>query len=202
MLVKFLGTVPYLETQIAMQEFVASSNDDTEDEIWLLEHPAVYTQGTACDMQTFIPSDIPIVKSDRGGQITYHGMGQIIMYTLINLKRSHLGVKALVELLEQAVIELLSGYKLRATRKEGAPGVYINDAKIAALGLRVRKGFSYHGLSLNVKMDLSPFDNIDPCGYQGLKVTHLASFNNQIAIDVVQQGLLDNFQKLLNSREA
>lgn len=199
MLIKDLGIVSYLETQQAMQDYVANADSDTQDQLWLLEHEPVYTQGTACKLQTLLPSDIPVVKSDRGGQITYHGPGQIIMYTLINLKKSRLGVKSLVDSLEQAVINLLDQYGVRAQRKENAPGVYVNEAKIAALGLRVKKGFSYHGLSLNVNMDLSPFNNIDPCGYQGLKVSQLSDFDADASISVVKQQLVESFQTILES---
>lgn len=202
MLIRDLGLVPYLETQAAMQEFVAVATSETEDEMWLLEHPPVYTQGTGCNLNTFVPSAIPMVKSDRGGQITYHGPGQLVLYTLMNLKRNNLGIKTLVKLLEQSVIDLLKGYQINAVRKEGAPGVYVDGAKIAALGLRVKKGFSYHGLSFNVDMDLSPFNNIDPCGYQGLKVTQLSDFQfahwqESFSIESVQQKLVGHFQRLL-----
>jgi len=179
MKVKYLGRVDYLSTQQAMQQFVQNSAQDTESEIWLLEHNPVYTQGTACDSVTLAPSDIPVVKSDRGGQITYHGPGQLIMYVMLNLKKSDLGVKLLVNALEQSVIDYLGRFDVIAERKEGAPGVYIDGDKISALGLRVKKGFSYHGLSLNVSMDLTPFNNIDPCGYQGMQVTQLQNVIKQ-----------------------
>lgn len=184
-----------------MQEFVASAGSETEDELWLLEHEPVYTQGTACKLQTLLPSDIPVVKSDRGGQITYHGPGQIIMYTLMNLKKNRLGVKALVDSLEQAVINLLEQYGINAQRKENAPGVYVDDTKIAALGLRVKKGFSYHGLSLNVNMNLAPFKNIDPCGYQGLKVSQLSDYNVDTSLVSVKHQLVESFQKVLEGIE-
>ena len=171
--VRALGLVDYLETQQRMRSFCDAASTETGDEIWLLEHPRVYTQGTACDQQTLMPSNIPIVASDRGGQITYHGPGQIVMYPLLSLRRHELTVKGLVTTLEQAVINLSQGWNIAAERQEGAPGIYVAGEKISALGLRIRRGWSYHGLSLNVDMDLQPFANIDPCGYVGLRTTQL-----------------------------
>ncbi len=175
--VSWFGEVPYPESHAAMMTYAAERSGDDPDQIWLLEHPEVYTQGTACDLGTFIPSEIPVVKTDRGGQITYHGPGQIVMYPLLHLKNHNLGVKALVRALEQCVIDELASHDLVAQRREDAPGVYINQAKIAALGLRIRRGNSYHGLSFNLDMDLTPFTNIDPCGYQGLQVAQLSEFD-------------------------
>ncbi len=200
MKVKKLGLTPYLTAQTAMQSFVEQSTPETEDEIWFVEHPPVYTQGTACDLNTLIASDIPVVKSDRGGQITYHGPGQIVMYVLLNVKRNGLGVKGLVEALEQTMIDVLASYQILADRLTGAPGVYVNGAKIGALGLRVRKGFSYHGLSLNVDMDLKPFHNIDPCGYKDMPVTQVKDqlvSSKKISTADIQQALLDSLQSFL-----
>jgi lipoyl(octanoyl) transferase len=202
MIVKHLGQVDYLQTQQRMQAFVNASQIDTEDEIWLLEHPPVYTQGTACDAVTLTESAIPIVQSDRGGQITYHGPGQVIMYVLLNLKRQQLNVKSLVSVLEQSVIDLLDTLGVQAARKEDAPGVYVDGAKIAALGLRVKRGFSYHGLSLNIDMDLSPFKNIDPCGYAGLEVTQVKDVispdrQNSLTKQTIAEQLLNSFQAQL-----
>ena len=202
MIVHQLGLKLYAETQTAMQSFVELSDKETPDEIWFVQHPPVYTQGTACDLTALMESDIPLVKSDRGGQITYHGPGQIVMYVMLNLKRHGLGVKALVDMLEQTMINVLDSFEIVAVRKQGAPGVYVEGAKIGALGLRFRKGFSYHGLSLNVDMDLSPFQNIDPCGYQDLPVTqikdhldrHLAE---KLSLETVQQALHKEFLSLL-----
>lgn len=171
--VRWFGVVPYQESHAAMMDYATTRSPDDPDQIWLLEHPPVYTQGTACDLNTFIASHIPVVKTDRGGQITYHGPGQIVMYPLLHLKSHSIGVKALVNSLEQCAIDLLAGMGIYAERREDAPGVYVDQAKIAALGLRIRRGNSYHGLSFNVDMDLAPFSNIDPCGYQGLKVARL-----------------------------
>ena len=197
--VQQLGLTPYIETQPAMQTYVEQSDQTTSDEIWFVEHPPVYTQGTACDLKTLIASDIPLVKSDRGGQITYHGPGQIVMYVMLNLKRHGLGVKVLVEKLEQVMINVLADLGITAIRKEGAPGVYVDGAKIGALGLRFRKGFSYHGLSLNVDMDLSPFQNIDPCGYQGMPVTQINDqVAKQVSLTFVQQSMYREFLNLLS----
>ncbi len=171
---KWFGEVEYQVSHDAMKEYATTRTEHCPDELWLLEHPRVYTQGTACDQSTFVDSGIPIVKTDRGGQITYHGPGQIVMYVLLNLKRHKLGIKALVAALEQCVIDVLASYDLQSVRRKDAPGVYIDDAKIAALGLRIRRGNSYHGLSLNIDMDMTPFTNIDPCGYQDLQVAQLS----------------------------
>jgi lipoyl(octanoyl) transferase len=171
--VEAYGLTDYIHALDAMRDYSNQRDESAPDRIWLIEHPPVYTQGTACEQQTLLPSDIPIVKTDRGGQITYHGPGQIVMYPLLNLRRFGSGVKSLVNSLEQSVIETLAEFSVSANRREDAPGVYVEQAKIAALGLRLRKGNSYHGLSFNIDMDLSPFANIDPCGYQGLQVTQL-----------------------------
>ncbi|HAU67430.1 MAG: lipoyl(octanoyl) transferase LipB [Arenicella sp.] len=182
-----IGVQAYLQTQQRMQARAAMDRASRSNQIWLLEHSAVYTQGTSCQQQTLLPSDIPVVKSDRGGQITYHGPGQIVMYPLLNLKELGLGVKSLVNTLEQAAIDVLHESKIDAKRRKSAPGVYVDSAKIAALGLRVKNGMSYHGLSFNYAMDLTPFSNIDPCGFKGLEVTQ---FKDQVAT-----GLFDDAHK-------
>jgi lipoyl(octanoyl) transferase len=171
--VRRLGLADYESVWREMQAFTAGRNPDTPDELWLVEHPPVYTLGIAAKAEHLprIDQGIPIVKSDRGGQITYHGPGQVVIYTLLDLRRRRLGVRALVRKLERAVIELLAEHGVSATGLEDAPGVYVDGSKVAALGLRIRKGCAYHGLSLNVDMDLSPFDAINPCGYPGLLVT-------------------------------
>lgn len=157
-----------------MRHFTDTRTPDTTDEIWLVEHPPVYTQGQAGKPEhLLVPNDIPLVQTDRGGQITYHGPGQLVAYPLLNLKRRKLGVRDLVTLLEQSVIELLAEYGLESAARPDAPGVYVAQRKVASLGLRVRKGCSYHGVSINVDMDLSPFTNINPCGYAGLAMTQL-----------------------------
>lgn len=172
-IVRRLGLQPYVSTWHAMQDFTASRTDATPDELWLLEHPPVYTLGR--NAKSGAPAgDIPIVPVDRGGDITYHGPGQCVLYALIDLRRRGMGVKTLVELLERSVLDLLADHGLAGERRAGAPGVYVGGRKLAALGLRVRNGRSYHGLSLNVAMALAPFARIAPCGFAGLEVTQLA----------------------------
>jgi lipoyl(octanoyl) transferase len=168
------GAVDYAACLADMQTFTDQRDADTPDELWLVEHPPVFTLGLAGKPEHVLDAgDIPVVRCDRGGQITYHGPGQVVLYALLDLNRAGLGVKALVTLLEQAVIDLLAGFDITAERRPGAPGVYVAGAKIAALGLRVRRGCCYHGLSFNVAMDLAPFTRINPCGYAGLAVTQL-----------------------------
>lgn len=192
--VEHFACVDYQTAFNAMRDYSDKRDDTSADKIWLLEHPSVYTQGTACHQQTLFPSDIPVVKTDRGGQITYHGQGQLVMYPLLKLRRFGVGVKALVNALEQSVIDTLETYHIDARRRADAPGVYVDHAKIAALGLRIRRGNSYHGLSLNVDMDLSPFKNIDPCGFQGLAVTQVQDHTKQtISKKVIAEQLLENF---------
>jgi lipoyl(octanoyl) transferase len=173
--IKPLGTVDYEPTWRAMQEFTARRDARTPDEIWVLQHPPVYTLGIAGRAEHLPRADngIPIIKVDRGGQITYHGPGQVVIYLLLDMRRLSLAVRPLVRRMEQAVIDLLAGYGLAAQGRTEAPGVYVNGAKIAALGLRIKSGCCYHGLALNVDMDLAPFHSIDPCGYPGLEVTQM-----------------------------
>ena len=176
--VKRLGRVDYQPTFQAMQDFTASRTVETPDEIWIVEHPPVYTLGQAGKPEHILKDvGIPIVKIDRGGQVTYHGPGQVVIYLLLDLARLKIKVRELVTAIEQAVIDLLANCGVTAERRDGAPGVYVGEAKIAALGLRIRNGCSYHGVSLNVDMDLSPFAAINPCGYAGLKVIQTKDFN-------------------------
>jgi lipoyl(octanoyl) transferase len=171
-IVRSLGRVEYEPTWRAMQAFTAQRTPDTPDEIWLLEHPPVFTQGQAGKPEHLIAAtQIPVIPIDRGGQITYHGPGQAVVYVLVDLRRRGYGVRDLVTRMEQAVIDLLAAQGVTAERLAGAPGVYADGAKIAALGLRVRQGCTYHGLALNVDMDLRPFAAINPCGYAGMRVT-------------------------------
>lgn len=157
-----------------MQRFTDTRSTDTPDELWLLQHPPVYTLGQAGKREHLLNTgNIPVYPIDRGGQVTYHGIGQLIVYVLMNIKRRNWGVKKLVFALEQAVIDYLASQNLSGNRRENAPGVYVDERKIASLGLRIRRGCSYHGLSLNVDMDLTPFQGINPCGYAGLEVTQL-----------------------------
>jgi len=170
--IRRLGRVDYEPTWHAMREFTAARTPESPDELWVVEHPPVFTLGQA-GKREHILSDvgIPVVKIDRGGQVTYHGPGQVVIYLLLDLQRLKIKVRELVTAIEQAIIDALADSGIAAERRAGAPGVYVADAKVAALGLRIRNGCSYHGLSLNVDMDLSPFSAINPCGYAGLKVT-------------------------------
>ncbi|HLY96307.1 MAG TPA: lipoyl(octanoyl) transferase LipB [Sideroxyarcus sp.] len=191
--IKSLGMVDYEPTWRAMQHFTAERTADTQDEIWLVQHPPVYTQGQAGKPEHLLnPTDIPVVKIDRGGQITYHGPGQIVAYLLLDLHRWKINVRELVRLMEQAVIDLLAEYGVTAHGREDAPGVYVGDAKIASLGLKIKKGCSYHGLALNVDMDLSPFDNINPCGYEGLRVTQCIELGMTVQLEELQAELTQN----------
>jgi lipoyl(octanoyl) transferase len=173
-LIRQLNLVPFEPTYQAMQQFTNTRDADTPDELWLLEHPPVYTLGQAGKFEHLLnTNNIPVYKIDRGGQVTYHAPGQLIVYILMDIKRRKLGVKQLIRAMEQAVIDYLASKNIQATRRDKAPGVYVEQYKIAALGLRIRHGCSYHGLSFNVDMDLSPFKGINPCGYEGLEVTQL-----------------------------
>lgn len=177
MLVKNLGRSDYRATWDAMKKFTDSRDAGSDDQLWLTEHDPVFTQGLNGRAEHLLsPGDIPVIQIDRGGQVTYHGPGQLLLYCLLDIARLGLGVKSLVAMLENTVIELLRHYDIDAHARPGAPGVYVGEAKIAALGLRIRKGCCYHGLSLNVDMDLEPFSRINPCGYHGLEVTQLKNF--------------------------
>ena len=183
-IIRPLGQVDYLPTWHAMQDFTARRNPGTDDEIWLLEHPPVYTLGQAgLAEQLLQQSDIPLLRIDRGGQITYHAPGQLIAYLLIDIKRRGYGVRELVRRMEQAIIDLLHTEQIPAQRRDNAPGVYVNNAKIAALGLRIKRGCSYHGLALNIDMDLTPFMQINPCGYRDMAVTQMRDFGVSATID-------------------
>jgi lipoyl(octanoyl) transferase len=199
-LVRDLGMLDFESAWAQMRRFTDARNAGTPDEIWLLQHPSVYTYGVA-GRPEHLPraaTGIPVVKTDRGGQVTYHGPGQVIAYTLIDLRRSGLTVRALVGRLEQAVLDLLESYALRGERREHAPGVYVGGAKIAALGLRIRGGCSYHGLSLNVDLDLAPFSAIDPCGYPGLAVTRLRDHGVDEPVQRVAQRLGEQLMRQLS----
>jgi lipoyl(octanoyl) transferase len=195
--VRHLGRVEYEPTWRAMQAFTAQRSPDTPDELWLLEHPPVYTQGQAGKPEHLIAAtDIPVIPIDRGGQITYHGPGQVVAYVLVDLRRRGYGIRELVTRMEQAVIDLLAIQGVTAARLAGAPGVYVGGAKIAALGLRVKHGCTYHGLALNVAMDLSPFGAINPCGYAGMRVTQCRDLGVKGSLNTLGQALT---QDLLNS---
>ena len=172
-----LGLVPYESTWHKMQTFTEQRNESTLDEIWLLEHPPVFTQGQAGKAEHLLNTgDIPVVKVDRGGQVTYHGPGQLVAYILIDIKRAKIGVRQLVTAIEQAIVDALSQYGIDAAAKSDAPGVYVDGKKIASLGLRIKKGRSFHGLALNIDMSLEPFLRINPCGYAGLAMVQLKDF--------------------------
>jgi len=174
LIVRHLGLVDYLPTLEAMRTLTAERDETTPDEIWLLQHPQVFTQGQAGKPEHLLaPGDIPVVQVERGGQVTFHGPGQLVGYLMLDLRRLDLGVRELVTLMEQALVEVLAGYGVEAAPKADAPGVYVGGDKIASLGLRVRRGCSFHGLALNVDMDMTPFGRINPCGYAGLKMTQL-----------------------------
>jgi lipoyl(octanoyl) transferase len=197
--VKRLGRVDYEPTWRAMQAFTAARITDTADEIWVVEHPPVYTVGVA-GRNAHLPrerSDIPLVRIDRGGQITYHGPGQVVVYLLLDMRRRGLTVRPLVRLMETGVIDSLADFGIAAAGRVDAPGVYVGPAKIAALGLRVTRGSCYHGLALNVDMDLSPFSDIDPCGYPGLAVTQLRDLGIDASMELVTDKLTQHLMRLL-----
>lgn len=202
-LVRRLGLVEYLPTWQAMKDFTAARTADTADEIWLLQHPPVYTLGLNGKREHLLQDvDIPIVKIDRGGQVTYHGPGQIVAYLLLDMRRLKLGVRELVRKMEQGVIKLLADYGVAAEGRVDAPGVYVNGAKIAALGLKIRNGCCYHGLALNVDMDLSPFRAINPCGYPGLEVTQTRDLGIPDSVDALSGKLADKLIEQLNQGPA
>jgi len=195
----YLGLNEYEPVWRAMQKFTDDRDQHTCDELWMVEHPAVFTQGQAGKPEHVLnPGDIPIIQVDRGGQVTYHGPGQIVIYPLIDLKRHKIGIKALVHGIEESLIRTMAFYGIIANRREKAPGVYSNDKKIASLGLRVRKGCTFHGLAFNIRMDLEPFLRINPCGYAGLKVTQLSELNSSVKMPEVQEQLIKHLCEILN----
>ena len=179
LIVRYLGRVDYEPVWRAMAEYTNERTKDSPDELWIVEHPPVFTQGQAGKAEhVLMPGDIPVVQVDRGGQVTYHGPGQVVGYPLIDLKRAGIGVRELVTRTENSLISVLADLGIEAYAKPDAPGVYVDEAKIASLGFRIRRGCSYHGLSLNVKMDLSPYQRINPCGYQGLQMTQTSTLSD------------------------
>lgn len=189
---RFLGLVEYETTWRAMQRFTAERTADTPDELWLVQHPPVFTQGQAGKPEHLLNlTDIPVVQIDRGGQITYHGPGQIIAYLLLDLRRQKLNVRELVRRMEQSVIDLLADHGVTAKGREEAPGVYVGPAKIASLGLKIRHGCCYHGLAFNVEMDLTPFHYINPCGYAGLRVTQARELGIATPLAELERQLAD-----------
>ena len=199
-LVRNLGLQPYEPVSQAMHDFTDRRDDTTPDEIWLVEHLPVFTQGQAGKAEHLLMTgDIPVIQSDRGGQVTYHGPGQQVMYVLLNLKRRKLGVRELVTLLEQTVVNTLAEYDIDAHPRADAPGVYVGEMKICSLGLRIRKGCSFHGLALNINMDLAPFQRINPCGYAGMEMTQMRQWVDTATPDNIRPVLLKNFLALLNN---
>ncbi len=191
LLLRRLGRCEYRPVFDAMRAFTDGRDATTPDELWWVEHPPVFTQGVAGKPEHLLaPGDIPVVRADRGGQVTYHGPGQLVVYCLLDVRRLGLGARALVTILEQAVIELLAAHGIVAQARPDAPGVYLEGAKVASLGLRIRQGRSYHGLSLNVAMDLEPFSRINPCGYPGLRVTQLRDFGVELTLEAAAEALL------------
>lgn len=198
LLIRQLGLQPWAPLSQAMHDFTDQRGESTPDEIWLVEHLPVFTQGQAGKAEHLLmPGDIPVMQSDRGGQVTYHGPGQQVMYVLINLKRRKIGVRQLVTAIEETVIATLSHFGITAAARPDAPGVYVQDQKICSLGLRIRNGCSFHGLALNVDMDLTPFQRINPCGYAGLEMTQLSAFKPGVTLADVQPQLIAHFARLL-----
>jgi lipoyl(octanoyl) transferase len=198
LLLRRLGQCEYRSVFDAMRAFTDSRDAATPDELWWVEHPPVFTQGLAGKPEHLLaPGDIPIIQVDRGGQVTYHGPGQLVVYCLLDVRRLGLSVRALVTMLEQSVIELLAARDVVAQARPDAPGVYVAGAKVASLGLRIRQGRSYHGLSLNVDMDLEPFSRINPCGYSGLRVTQLHDFGIGLTVDAAAEDLLPRLGRKL-----
>jgi lipoyl(octanoyl) transferase len=200
LVIRHPGLVDYTQAWRDMQAFTDRRDANTPDELWFLEHPPVFTQGrNGKDEHLHDPGNIPVIQVDRGGQVTYHGPGQLVVYTLLDIRRRQLGVQSLVRQLEQAVIDMLTDHGVTGERRDKAPGVYVEGSKVAALGLRVRRGCSFHGLALNVDMDLSPFTLIDPCGFQGLKVTQLRDLGLDLTVQQAADEFQEHFERLMNS---
>jgi len=198
LIIRNLGQRDYVPVWREMQAFTAARTQDTPDELWIVEHPPVFTLGLNGKAKHLLnPGDIPVIKVDRGGQVTYHGPGQLVVYTLLDIQRRHLGVKELVRYIEQAIIALLADYGIQAEGREDAPGVYVAGAKIAALGLRIKKGRTYHGLALNIRMDLSPFSQINPCGYVGMTVTQTRDLGISASLAELRDHLLEHLRTIL-----
>ncbi|MCW8108627.1 lipoyl(octanoyl) transferase LipB [Alteromonas ponticola] len=201
--IRHLHRQPYLKVWQAMQALTDQRDANTADEIWLVEHEPVFTQGQAGkEEHILMPGDIPVVKVDRGGQVTYHGPGQLVVYLMIDIKRGRLGVRHLVNAMENAVINLLAEYHIQAQAKKDAPGVYVEDKKVCSVGLRIRRGCSFHGLALNVHMDLSPFTRINPCGYAGLEMVDLHTLNGPSSLTQTAPILINKLLGELNITES
>ena len=200
MIIRQLNNIDYVDVWHAMQNFTDNRDEHTADELWLVEHPPVFTQGQAGkDEHVLMPGDIPVVKVDRGGQVTYHGPGQQVIYFMINLRRRKMGVRELVTLIENGIIASMADFGIKAKAKSDAPGVYVDGKKIASLGLRVRKGCSFHGLALNVNMDLSPFQRINPCGYQGLEMIQTIDLQGPSSVEQAGNSLVKHLSELLQT---
>ena len=198
LVVRSLGIMEYEPVWEAMRKFVSERTTETTSEFWLVEHPPVFTQGQAGKAEHILDSgDIPVIQTDRGGQVTYHGPGQAVIYLLLDLREAGIGIKTLVNRIEQAVINLLANHGIRGERRDGAPGIYVKEQKIASIGLRVKRFSTYHGVSLNVAMDLEPFSRINPCGYSGLDVTDLKSLGVETKIDKIYTELTTELATLL-----
>lgn len=199
LLIRQLGLQPWAPVSQAMHDFTNQRDEDTPDEIWLVEHLPVFTQGQAGKAEHLLgPGDIPVMQSDRGGQVTYHGPGQQVMYVLLNLKRRKTGVRQLVTAIEQTVVATLAHFDIEAAARPDAPGVYVSGKKICSLGLRIRNGCSFHGLALNVDMDLSPFHRINPCGYAGLEMTQVSDLKAGTTLADIQPLLIEHFARQLS----
>lgn len=201
LIVRSLGRQPYSQTWEAMKSFTADRDEGTTDELWCLEHPPVYTQGQAGKAEHILaPGNIPVIQVDRGGQVTYHGPGQLVVYLMIGLTRRKMGVRTLVSLIEQAIVRTLAEQGVKAEPRADAPGVYVGDAKIASLGLRVRRGCSFHGLALNVDMDMEPFRRINPCGYAGLAMCQVSDFVDFASVADIERRLVAQLVSGLGSQ--
>ena len=198
LIIRELGQREYEPVWHEMQTFNQTRDQQTKDELWIVEHPPVFTLGLNGKNEHILDAgNIPVIEVDRGGQVTYHGPGQLVIYPLLNIERRKIGVRQLVSILEQTVIDLLSSYNIHAQSRSDAPGVYVNDAKIAALGLRIKRCCSYHGLSLNINMDLEPFSRINPCGYAGMAVTQCSDLGIHDSFDSISQNLVALLSKSL-----
>ena len=195
---RYLGRQDYVPLWHAMQEFTDKRDDSTADEIWFCEHPPVFTMGLNASKEHLLaPGDIPVVQIDRGGQVTYHGPGQLMVYPLIDIRRANIGVRKLVTALEQSVVDLAAAHDVKATARPDAPGVYVNGNKLASVGLRIRRGASFHGMALNVDADLEPFSRINPCGYAELEMTDLSRLGIELQLEQAAQELLPYFMEHL-----
>ncbi|ARD21329.1 MULTISPECIES: lipoyl(octanoyl) transferase LipB [Shewanella] len=200
--IRHLGRQDYESVWHAMQAYTDNRDSDSNDELWIVEHSPVFTQGQAGKSEHILnPGDIPVIQVDRGGQVTYHGPGQLVVYPLIDIKRSKLGVRQLVNNIEQSIVDMLAMYDVNAYAKADAPGVYVDERKVASLGLRIRKGCSFHGLALNVDMDLAPFQRINPCGYAGLEMVQCKALGGPQTVTEAGEKLIQTLSKVLGYQE-